>query len=69
VSRTDGGAANRRSPLFDWWPVRLEALATLRGLGAGGAASFRETILRILSDPLQTGPRRRWALNYADNLN
>jgi hypothetical protein len=50
----------------NWWTVGLEALAMLCRTGRRHPAPqmFRETILRVLRDPLRHSDQWRWATGY-----
>src|SRR5713101_933349 len=53
----------------NWWPIGLEALAMLRGYKKSCfpiEQIFRETILRVMREPLNHSHRWRWADCYWD---
>jgi hypothetical protein len=54
--------------MANWWAVGLEALAMLAGRGRRHPANrmFRETVLRVLKDPLNHRDQWQWADGYWD---
>ena len=54
----------------NWWPIGLEALAMLRGYKKSRfpiEQIFRETILRVMREPLNHSHQWRWADCYWDD--